>query len=679
MHKKIVWLIISCLMVVALVLASCGPAEEEEEEAKTVVGEVEVEEEEEEEVAEEVAEKEMVENILGKLVEKPQYGGTIRYRSSPGNVEHFDPIYWHANATNSVINDRFMTAPWEIGPSGSNEHPLDYSYYPQRYYRGDLLESFEVIDLYTVRYTLKKGIHFWNKPPVNGREVTVDDVIYGWIRQVTHPRCETYLRVSGDAALTSWTARLNEVEEGTLPEQHLETYLAGLKNEWKPVVEDLWPGLTEQLKETWAGAYEFVEGKGYDVADIPLFYNYLRKIDKYTFEYVDLGGNVSMWSWIASHWVIPHEVVDEYGDFNDWDKVVCTGAWIPEDYVPDSSVTYVRNPNYWQSDPLLPENRLPYADKLIALVIVEDSTFYAALRTGKIDLGGVAWRKVESFIEGYPEMLHSKSMPTWTHTVSVRTDIEPFSDVRVRQACMLAVDQQKMADEFYEGMSYVYTWPAQPAFTEDIWIPPDKLPESVRELYGYDPDKAKALLAEAGYPNGFKTTLWVYNSVDDRESCLIFADYLADIGIDLQVEVPEPTMYMSILYGRQYDGMISCWWGNNFPGDVLNWAEGGQVASPYNFSNVKDVKAEEVSRLLQITLDDAERNAILKEENLRHMELVYNIVLPTPEGELFWWPWLKAFHGERDLGWPDESAWGEIPKYLWVDQDLKFEMVGERE
>ena len=60
------------------------------------------------------------------------------------------------------------------------------------------------------------------------------------------------------------------------------------------------------------------------------------------------------------------------------------------------------------------------------------------------------------------------------------------------------------------------------------------------------------------------------------------------------------------------------------------------------------------------------------------MRLVYNIILPTPVGEGFWWPWLKGYHGETDLGWPDETGWGEIPKYLWIDQDLKYEMTGRR-
>jgi ABC-type transport system substrate-binding protein len=678
MSKKIVWLSLSCLMVVALVLASCGPAEEEEEEAKTVVGEVEVEEEEEEEVAEEVAEKKMVENIAGKLVEKPQYGGTIRYRVLPHQARRFDPLYWDDNNCLSVVMDRFMTAPWEKGPAGTGELALDYSYYPMVQYRGELLESWEIIDIHTVKYTLKKGIHYWDKPPVNGREMTVDDVIWNFIRQATDPKSETYMRLDEQAAVSKWQQYFAAVETGDIPREQVDIHLAGLKNDWKPVMEAVWPGLFEELKERWAGVYELFEEKGYDVADTPLFPMYLNKIDKYTWELVDFSPNVTLESWMASIWPIPREVVEEYGHFADWDKVVGTGPWIPFDFVGDMSVTYVKNPAYWQNDPLLPEYRLPYADRLISLVIVEDSTYYAALRTGKIDLGNVAWRRVESFKATSPEMLHVKSQLTTTHTISMRTDMEPFSDVRVRQACMLAVDQEKMAEEFYKGLALIYTWPEQPAYTFG-YTPPEELPEDILYLYEYDPDRARELLAEAGYPNGFETKLIVYPTIDDQESCLIFQEYLAAIGIEAEMEVPEAASYISMLYGRNYEGMISCWWGNNFPADVLNWAEGGEPGSPYNFSNVVDPKSVEISQLLRRTLDEDERDSLLKEENLRHAGLVYNIVLPTPVGEIFWWPWLKGYDGETDLGWPDESGWGEIPKYLWVDQDLKFEMVGERE
>jgi ABC-type transport system substrate-binding protein len=671
MKRKIIWSLVGFVAVLGLVLASCGPTTPT---APPTTGPPAT-------AAPTTAAPtgaEMVRNTAGKLVEKPQYGGTLRYRVLAYQARHFDPLYWDANNMLSIVMDRSMTAPWEKGPSGTNELALDYSYYPQQWYEGELLESYEVIDIYTVRYKVRPGIHYWNKAPVNGRELTADDAIWNYIHQVTNPKSQTWHRVDQAAALTAWTNSFNDLENGIITKAQLETYLAGLKNEFKPLMDAQFPGLFERLKGEWPKVYDLLKEKGYDVADRPLFTTYVSKIDKYTFEFHTLSPSVTNWQIMPSTWMIPHEVVDTYGTFDDWSKVVGTGPWIPKDYVSDMSTIFDRNPNYWQYDPLLPDYRLPYADRLDVLVIQDDSTYYAALRTGKIDLGGVVWSKVESFKKDCPQMLYKKGQLTWTHLIHVRNDVPPFNDVRVRQAVMLGVDQPGMANDFYKGNALIYTWPEQPAYT-DGRTPPEELPADIRELYEYHPDKAKQLLTEAGYPNGFKDKLIVYPSQDDQEACLVFKEYMAKIGIQLDIEVPEAATYSSMLYGRQYQHMISCWWGNNFPADALNWCEGGVVASPYNFSNVVDPTAVEVSRLMSRTVDENERyNKILKEDNLRRMKLCYNIVLPTPVGTTFWWPWLKNYNGEQDLGWPDETGWGEIPKYLWIDRDLKYKITGAR-
>ena len=683
MRSKIVWLVVSCLMVVALVLSSCQAATvEEAEETETVTGKVTEKEAPKEEAKveeKEVVEKgpEMVRNIHGNLVEKPQYGGTIRYRVFPSQAEHFDPLWWDANNMNSIFNNRMMSAAWERGPEGSNEHPLNYSYYAEKWYKGELLESWEVFGLYRARFKLKEGIRFWDKPPVNGREVTTDDIIWSWLRGIITIQ-GTVGGFTGPESLSVWKEHADGVEQGLIPEDHAVTYLAELREVWKPTLDRVWPGAYEELRERYADSYEYMEEKGYDMDDVPLIYTYINKIDKYTYEVVDFDGEYDLWQNLSSMWVLPREVVEEYGDFDDWRTVVSTGAWIPTDYVRDSSVNFIRNPDYWEHDPNMPENQLPYADRLVVLSILDQSTYLAALRTAKLDIGGVVWHKVEDFKENQPEMLHVKTLPTQSHTISVRTDIAPFSDIRVRQAAMLAINQPEMLNDFYEGNAFTFTWPLQASFTE-VYTQPEDLPEDIKELYEYHPDRARELLTEAGYPNGFKTKFYVYPSADDRESCLVVNAYLQDVGIDCEVVVTETASFVSILYGGEYEHLISCWWGNNFPTDAGIWAEGGETTSPYNFSNVDWPDAALLFETWSKTLDPAERNRMLKEHSVEQMRRVYNIVVPIPVGNLFWWPWLKNFSGQTDLGVPDETGWGDMPKYIWIDQDLKFEITGKRD
>ena len=151
MKRKVLWLVLSSLMVVALVLPSCAPAAVEEE-GKTIVGKV-VEEEEEAAVEVEEEEKgpEMVRDAFGKLKEKPRYGGTITVVwASPSPTLILDPVI----ATRSVsagihTYSRLGIADWAKGPQGTNEFPFTSSFIPDEFSAGDVCESWELLDLQT--------------------------------------------------------------------------------------------------------------------------------------------------------------------------------------------------------------------------------------------------------------------------------------------------------------------------------------------------------------------------------------------------------------------------------------------------------------------------------------------------------------------------------------------------
>ena len=80
------------------------------------------------------------------------------------------------------------------------------------------------------------------------------------------------------------------------------------------------------------------------------------------------------------------EAVNQWGDLNDWHHAIGTGPFILTDFVSNSSMTMVKNSNYWGYDEHYPKNRLPYLDSLQILIIPDDSTALAGLRTGKIDI-----------------------------------------------------------------------------------------------------------------------------------------------------------------------------------------------------------------------------------------------------------------------------------------------------
>ena len=79
------------------------------------------------------------------------------------------------------------------------------------------------------------------------------------------------------------------------------------------------------------------------------------------------------------------EAIEQHGDVADWRNLVGTGPFMLTDWVDGSSMTWVKNPDYWGHDEKYPENRLPYIDELVRLIMPDQATRISAMRTGQID------------------------------------------------------------------------------------------------------------------------------------------------------------------------------------------------------------------------------------------------------------------------------------------------------
>ena len=189
MTKKIAWLMLSCLIVVAMVLGSCGGPAEEEEAAPTVpeeapaptVGEVVIPqaEEEEEEAAEVVPTgPEMVYDALGNLVEKPQYGGTVYLALDGGYIDHITPAKQSMGApVKEMVYEYWQQVDWMKGPAGTKEHEFRGYNIGKDLFTGAICESWEQPDPLTMIYHVRPGVRFQNKAPAWGREYTGEDFI----------------------------------------------------------------------------------------------------------------------------------------------------------------------------------------------------------------------------------------------------------------------------------------------------------------------------------------------------------------------------------------------------------------------------------------------------------------------------------------------------------------------
>lgn len=605
MKNKIIWLLVSSFMTLSLVLASCGPAEEEEEEEVIVPEEEEViVPEEEEEEAPPVEEKKWWVEEFGE----PQYGDRLTGRLS-GDVTNFDPYKYGINGwVMTFWLEHLGKIDWTIDRKIYSFKMRDYSIILGLGQTSGLLaESWEEPDPQTVIIHVRKGVRYQDKPPMNGREFNAYDVEYHW-------------------------HRLLGLGSGfTEPSPHLTV--------------PFWM----RLKSVTA-------------------------IDKYTVRYwweaPMLDRLTSVLDDFSGSYIEPREVVEKYGDCEDWRNAVGTGPYILEDYVSGGALTLSKNPNYWQFDERYPENKLPYADMVKLLIIPDESTALAALRTAKIDLiENVLWEQAKSLAKTNPELVQIP-IPTSAQAIGMRVDAKPFSDIRVRKALQKAIDIKTIAETYYGGTAEAKPFGRLGVGKEGAWGEQqytlfDEWPEEVKQGYTYDPEGAKKLLAEAGYPEGFKTNI-VASSMNDVSLLQIAQAYFAEIGVDMEIKTMESTVAMSYLWTGKHDAMFVTYCGGTAPTNPSMASIYSN--SPSNYWHNNDPVFDNMYKELLSVLEWPVYVRLGRKMDDYYIAQQWTLVLV---GGTYIYrihqPWLKGWLGEGIVT-------GDHYAHMWVNQDVKKSM-----
>ena len=212
--------------------------------------------------------------------------------------------------------------------------------------------------------------------------------------------------------------------------------------------------------------------------------------------------------------IIPKEVAD--AGAGNWKNVNGTGPFLLADFVQGNSNTYVKNPNYWDTAKINGVDvKLPLVDKVIYRTIKDEATFLTALRTAKLDiLECIRWSAVDELKKNAPQLQWSKWLSMNGQFLALRVDTKPFDDIRVRRALNLAVNKQEIVKEYYGGNAELFAYPQHPDYL-GYFEPLEAMPDSIKELFTYNPEKAKKLLAEAGVPKGFSFKVQVCSCSPD--------------------------------------------------------------------------------------------------------------------------------------------------------------------
>jgi peptide/nickel transport system substrate-binding protein len=367
-----------------------------------------------------------------------------------------------------------------------------------------------------------------------------------------------------------------------------------------------------------------------------------------------------------------------YPKQNDWHNSLGTGAFMIKDYIPAVSFTFEKNLNYWQTNPIGPGkgDQLPYLDGIKILIISDSSTQMAAFRTGKADtyggLDGDDFKELQTSMPWEFEYKYAYGMSYFPQT---RMDKElPVNDIRVRQAMNLAVDKQAVLDGYYGGegelMAYPYT---KAKGLRPYYTPLEELPEDCQELIkGGNVEKAKQLLTDAGYPNGFK--LKSTTSAGDVDFASLLKEQLKQVNIDLQIDVMEGGKWYQMMRGRTWEEMLMVWPKQSFmPHYLFEYRAEANDSCVFKSFPETDAVLAEINTWLGI--DDSKWSKALKDVTPWMIRTSIGIFMPAPYRYQVWQPWLKNYYAATNLGsmLPYHNCY-----FNWIDQDLKEQMVGRR-
>ncbi len=324
-----------------------------------------------------------------------------------------------------------------------------------------------------------------------------------------------------------------------------------------------------------------------------------EKIDDYTVKINYSEVTPSALDGIARMYIFPQEAADTIEKMP-----VGTGPFKMEEWVPGDRMVAVKFEDYWQEG-------LPYLDKVVVKPIPDEQSKMLNLMAGSIDaLMGVPLAD-KSLLEQAPGITVVTSPPGFNfYAFLLNINKPPFDNQKVRQAMNYAIDRDKIIQTAFHGEAIPVVEPYAPtswAYAEDL-----------ADFYTYDPEKAKELLAEAGFPDGFKTSMLIRGASGPYlDMAQVYQQDLAAIGVDVEIIPTELPQYWPKLIGSEFE-MVSHGTGEATV-DPSGLFQGAACCRPFrNFFGITDntewfPKYKELVDKAGATLDQAERKKLYHE------------------------------------------------------------------
>lgn len=256
-------------------------------------------------------------------------------------------------------------------------------------------------------------------------------------------------------------------------------------------------------------------------------------IDKYNGVIVQKEPVFGMWSMVLPFGrarIVCKAATEAVGGTFTVDPPATCGPYVIKEWIPKQKLILARHSGW--------NGPQPDFDEVHQLQIDDDKTAELAFEAGEIDFTRIAVSSVPRYQQNPPkDATVDPRQVLAMEWVGMNVDHPQFSDVRVRRAVQLSVDVEMVLESVYYGLASRGTGPAAPG---------------VLGYRGYNlyPDRdlaeAKRLLAEAGFPNGFKTTLTCINDTDKVTMAQVIQANLAEVGIDAEINALESGSFWSV-------------------------------------------------------------------------------------------------------------------------------------
>lgn len=307
-------------------------------------------------------------------------------------------------------------------------------------------------------------------------------------------------------------------------------------------------------------------------------------------------------------WIVPKKYVEKVGDEGFKNAPIGAGPYKFVSFKPGVELVLEAFDGYWR--------KKPSVKRIVMRMIPDETTRLAALKRGEVDIAYSIRGELAEELQKTPGLALKPVVlqaPNWLYFPEQWDPKSPWSKLQVRQAANLAIDREGMSKALFLGYCKVTNNAVVPYTFEYYWQPPDAV---------YDPEKAKKLLAEAGYPNGFDAGL-MYCDASYANMAEVSVDNLAAIGITLKLQpVERAGFFASYGSGKYAKGVVQGASGA-FGNAATRMASFVVKGGAYAYGSYPDL--DDLFKQQADVLDAKQRGALLdKMQQLVHEKAIYS-------------------------------------------------------